>query len=168
MTPGSFIVQYMDFFSHRGYTHFSHIRGIGSVIGTPSQYANDGRWPALGLIVGEDHFGFLRLNANASFVASDGIASFGIIGIPVVFFLVALYLRVLDKSAHGIGGVALVILLPFTLTLSNGSIFTLLTSFGGIFWVIIMRFVFVEGQASSAMKATALEGDLSGPVAKSG
>lgn len=165
MTPGSFIVQYMDFFSNRGYTHFSHIRGLGAVIGTPSQYANDGRWPALGLIVGEDHFGFLRLNANASFVASDGIASFGIIGIPIVFCLVALYLRVLDKSARGIGGVSLVLLLPFTLTLSNGSIFTLLTSFGGIFWVIIMRFAFVEGQASPAIDAVAVSGDKQSPIA---
>lgn len=144
MSTGSFIVQYMEFFSSRGFTYFSHIRGIGEFIATPSQYANDARWPALGVIIGEDHFGFSRLNANANFIASDGIASLGIAGIPVIFFIFSLYLKILDKSAQGIGSISLVLLLPFALTLSNGSLFTLMTSFGGIFWVIIMNNTFVK------------------------
>jgi hypothetical protein len=137
LTPGTFILQYQDFFSSEGYTFFSHIRGLNMFIDVPPAYASDPRWPAIGLIVGEDHLGIPTLNANANFIASDGIAGLGLPGIVIAFAVLTLYLRLLDRVTAGIDKkLVLPILLPLALTLTNGSVFTILTSFGGIFWLI--------------------------------
>jgi hypothetical protein len=137
LTPGTFILQYQDFFSSEGYTFFSHIRGLNMFIDVPPAYASDPRWPAIGLIVGEDHLGIPTLNANANFIASDGIAGLGLPGIVIAFAVLTLFLRLLDRVTAGIDKkLVLPILLPLALTLTNGSVFTILTSFGGIFWLL--------------------------------
>lgn len=143
LTPGIFIAHYTDFFYDRGYTYFSHIRGLNFFLPVPVQYLSDVRWPALGLIVGEDFIGFPELNANASFVATDGIASFGQPGIILAFLIFAILMRVLDWAGRGIPNKLLLpLLLPIALTLTNGSALSVLTSTGGIFWIILLRFAF--------------------------
>lgn len=145
LTPGAFVVYYSDFFSQSGYTFLSHVRGLNLLIPMPSQYLNDPRWPALGIMVGEDYLGIPRLNANASFLATDGIASFGIWGCFVAFGILVLICRLFDYLGRGIPPrIILPILLPIALTLSNGSSLTVLTSFGGIFWMLIFAFAFRE------------------------
>jgi hypothetical protein len=145
LVPGTFISLYQDFFSSVGYTNFSHIRVINLFVSIPDAYILDSRWPAIGLILGEDYLRIPTLNANANFIASDGVASLGLFGIPVAFSVLALYLRLLDRFTAGIDPkVTLPILLPVALTLTNGSVFTAMTSFGGIFWIIVFGFVFVE------------------------
>jgi hypothetical protein len=142
MVPGSFILHYLDFFSQRGFTLFSHIRGLNLLIGVPEQYSNDSRWPGIGLIIGEDYFGLDDLNANANFIASDGAASLGLLGIPISIVAFGLLLKAFDKVSQGTGSVSLLLLLPIGLTLTNGSLFTILTSFGGIFWLMLFHFGF--------------------------
>lgn len=143
LTPGIFIAHYTDFFFDRGYTSFSHIRGLNFFFPIPVQYLSDVRWPALGLIVGEDFIGFPRLNANASFVASDGIASLGQPGIIVAFLIFAAIMRALDWAGRGIPNrLLLPLLLPIALTLTNGSALSVLTSTGGFFWIVMLKYAF--------------------------
>jgi hypothetical protein len=144
MTPGGFLIHYLQFFADRGHTYFSHIRGLDILIGVPNEYFNDPRWPAIGVIIGEDYFRLDDLNANANFIASDGAASLGLIGVPIVVMAFAGLLKLFDKVSKGVGPLSLLLLLPIGLTLTNGSLFTILTSFGGLLWIGLLKFGFAE------------------------
>jgi oligosaccharide repeat unit polymerase len=143
LTPGHFVVLYEEYFGAWGYTNFSHIRGIDLFISVPEFYARNPLWPGIGHIIGEDYLRVPELNANANFIASDGIAGFGYTGVFMIFTLLGFLLRGLDKLTNGIEPILLLtLLLPIALTLTNGSIFTLLTSFGGLFWAAIFWIMF--------------------------
>lgn len=143
LIPGAFVTYYSDFFSEHGYTLFSHISGIGLIVDTPASYLSHPRWPSIGHLVGEDYLGVPTLNANASFIASDGVASLGAAGVFVALMLFASFLIVLDRCARGVQpALVLPLVLPLALTLTNGSLFTALTSFGGAFWILCLAFVF--------------------------
>lgn len=151
LTPGLFIVHYTDFFIERGYTFFSHLRGLDIFIPVPGPYLSDPRWPQLGIIVGEDLIGIARLNANANFIASDGIASMGLIGVFIAFGIFTFIIKVFDNLGQGIPHALLLpMLLSIGLTLTNGSALSVLTSTGGIFWMVMMRFVFVRNDATQS------------------
>lgn len=151
LIPGSFVVNYSDFFFDHGYTYFSHFRGLNLFVPIPSHYVSDPRWPQIGLILGEDLIGFPNLNANANFIATDGVASFGAIGIVLAFLGFSVVLRILDQLGRGVPKALLLpLLLSIALTLTNGSVLTVLTSFGGLFWMVVLRFGFRPvGQASA-------------------
>lgn len=149
LTSGNFIVHYLNFFESVGYTFFSHVRGLDFFVPVPVEFANDVRFPGIGLIIGEDYFNFPKLNANANFVASDGIASLGLIGIPLAFVAFGLFLRMFDWAARGVGPVSILLLLPIALTFTNGSMLTTATSFGGFLWVVILKYGFVPSQRSA-------------------
>lgn len=147
LVPGVFVMHYYDFFSSNGFTHFSQIRGLDLIVETPPQYILDSRWPRLGLIIGEDYINYPNLNANANFIATDGIASFGLVGICIPFILLWFVLKIFDFCARGIDiSWSLPIMVPIALTLSNASVFSIMTSFGGFFWMLMFRFMFVEKQ----------------------
>lgn len=138
LTPGLFIAQYTDFFGERGHTLWGHVTGLGLLVPRPPGLPDD-RWPSLGHIVGEQFVGKVDLNANANFVASDGVAAFGVGGIAIVFVLLALYLAALDRAAGGLDRRLIILLaLPMGLTLTNVSFFTVLLSFGGLFWLLVL------------------------------
>lgn len=142
LLPGATVIYYYDFFAEHGYTFLSHVTGFNQLIDTPKNYLLDLRWPSLGLIVGEDYLNMPTMNANANFIASDGIASMGLIGVYFSFAMFAVFLKLLDKSANGINILlTLPMLLPIALTLTNGSLFTTLTSYGGIFLMFSFRFL---------------------------
>ena len=143
LTPGLFVSQYHDFFGETGHTFLSHVSGIGSIVSRPAVYQNESRWPSIGHIVGEQFVGIPDLNANASFLASDGIASFGVYGVPLAFFLLACFLIVLDRAARGIDlKFSVLALVPAAFILTNGSLFTVALSFGGGFWILAFYFFF--------------------------
>lgn len=143
LTPGAFIVHYADYFSETGYTYFTHISGVSNFIDIPTQYLASARWPSIGHLVGEDYLNIPTLNANANFMASDGIASAGIVGLFFSLILFAIFLIILDRVAKGVSAtISLPILLPIALTLTNGSLFTVLLSFGGLFWIISFKLFF--------------------------
>jgi len=147
LTPGVFITHYTDFFFDRGYTYFSHLRGLNFFVTVPIQYVNDVRWPSIGLIVGEDFIGFPQLNANANFVASDGIASLGLMGIIVAFVILAVIMKTFDRVGHGVPKPLLLsLVLPIALSLANGSALSVLTSTGGFFWIILLAYAFKRRQ----------------------
>ena len=143
LTPGLFVSQYLDFFGETGYTFLSHVSGIGSIVPRPAVYQSESRWPSIGHIVGEQYVGFPDLNANASFLASDGIASFGVPGVLFAFLLLAVFLIVLDRAARGIDNIfCVLVLLPVAFLLTNGSLFTVSLSFGGGFWILAFYLFF--------------------------
>lgn len=145
LIPGAFIVHYADYFSETGYTYLTHVSGISNFINIPAQYLTDARWPSVGLLVGEDYLNIPTMNANANFMASDGIASYGVVGLFISLMLFAIFLIALDKAAQGIkNSISLPILLPIALTLTNGSLFTVLVSFGGLFWIIAFKLFFAK------------------------
>lgn len=143
LVPGVYLVHYSNFFGDYGYTLATHISGVNLLIDTPVNFSSHPRWPSIGHLVGEDYLGIPTLNANANFIAWDGLASFGPYGALVVLLLFALFLVTLDKCSRGINQtLVLPLLLPLALTLTNGSLFTGLASFGGVFWVICLALLF--------------------------
>jgi hypothetical protein len=143
LTPGVFVFHYFEFFGDRGYTYFAHIRGLDLFVPPPLAYAGDIRWPMLGLIVGEDYIQYEDLNANVNFVGTDGVASFGILGIAIPFAVLFGIARVFDYVAKGIPiRLSLPLLVPVALALSNSSAFSVLTSFGGFFWILVFATLF--------------------------
>ena len=139
--PGGVVVYYYDFFSANGYTFLSHVTGFSLLIDAPRVYSTDPKWPSIGYLIGDRYFGLPTMNANANFIASDGVAGFGIAGVFIAFALFAGFLIVLDRVTRGAPlSLTLPPLVPLALTLTNGSIFTSLTSFGGILFILCFRF----------------------------
>lgn len=136
--PGILFSQYYDLFSKLGFTYWSHVTGVGSLVGVPDAYANDAKWPMLGKIVAERVIG-VESNSNASLFATDGAAAFGAVGVFVICVIFALWLVVLD-SVGSRWNKAFVIsaLFPVSYALTNGSFFTILSSFGGLLWVVLL------------------------------
>jgi hypothetical protein len=135
--PGLFVSQYYDLFSVQGYTHWSHVSVLGLLVDIPAAYATDDKWPALGKILAERILG-IQSQSNASFVATDGVAALGSIGVAVVFLLFGFWLMVLDKVAKGWNKLfVLPIVFPLAFVSTNASLFTMLTSFGGVFWIVM-------------------------------
>jgi hypothetical protein len=134
--PGVFVAQYYDLFSQLGYTYWSHVSGINRVVAAPSLLDYDGKWPILGRILAERSFN-VESNSNASLFATDGAAALGPLGIIVISVLLACWLILLDRaSREWKRHFVLPLLLPIGLALVNASFFTVLLSFGGIFWTL--------------------------------
>lgn len=132
--PSLALVEYMDFFQRHALTYGSHITGLSLLVDYP--YDLD-----VPRTVGYHYYGAL-MTANVSFWAQDGLASLGLVGIPVVSVLVALTLWLLDSvSAHlpmrfiatAMGGIAIGFLGTslFTTLLTGGLLLMMM-----FFWVL--------------------------------
>lgn len=136
--PGLFVSQYYDLFSIQGYTHWSHVSVIGKLFEVPIAYASDEKWPALGKILAERVLG-IQSQSNAGFIATDGVAAFGSVGVLIICLLYSAWLLVLDHVARGWSLLFLMtVLFPLAFITTNGSLFTVLTSFGGALWIILL------------------------------
>ncbi|WYX28664.1 hypothetical protein WJ976_24880 [Achromobacter denitrificans] len=143
--PGVFVAQYYDLFSRLGYTYWSHVSGINRVTTAPSLLDYDEKWPMLGRILAERSFN-VESNSNASLFATDGAAALGPIGIIVISILLAFWLVLLDRATRDWDRrLVLPLLLPIGLALVNVSFFTMLTSFGGIIWLLFFYGARVTG-----------------------
>lgn len=135
--PGQFVVDYFNFFSVEGYTYLSHVKGFNFFVPVPDAYVAEDRWPALGWIVGERWHG-INSNSNASFFASDGIAAFGILGPLISSVLLSVYLFVLDAASKSIPkDIALASVFPLAFSLTNGSFFSAILSYGGFMFLVV-------------------------------
>ncbi len=95
--PGLFIAQYQHFFESFPHTYLGHIAGINLLFPSPyslstgmevsSFYSGPGGQHGIG-------------NANASFFAMDGIAGFGLPGIPVMGLFCGAVFWILDSCAR--------------------------------------------------------------------
>jgi hypothetical protein len=125
---------YFDFFSQHEKAQLRH-----SFLAFTGEFPYDLSKP--GFVIGEIYYGDERISANAS-AWVDGYANFGMIGIVLVAVLVAGYLWLLESSAVYVpGGVTLMVMLPLTLGLCNTSVFTLMTTHGGIVAPVVLLLV---------------------------
>lgn len=132
-TPGGFFWQYSDTFSKYGYTYWDHVKGLDSLADAPSVLLNHPYWPQLGYIVADNIPG-LESNSNANLFAADGIAAAGSGGILFVCFVLSFWLIALDRASKGFDhGFVLLVAFPMAFILTNGSVFSMLLSFGGLF-----------------------------------
>ncbi len=138
--PGLFVSQYYDLFSAQGYTHWSHVSIIGQLAEVPSAYIGDSKWPALGKILAERVLG-IESQSNANFIATDGVAAWGGFGVIAIFVIYTCWLLLLDRVARGWNKLFIFpLIFPMAFVSTNASLFTMMTSFGGFFWVASFYF----------------------------
>jgi hypothetical protein len=120
---------YYEFFSRNEFTYFSHINFVQLFVEYPYSMS-------IGEVVG-DSLG-LDMNANANFIATDGIAAAGKPGVVIVGFIVAMILNTIDRAVPPANHRLLCIAFaPIAISLANSSVFaTLLT--GGLIPLVIL------------------------------
>jgi hypothetical protein len=140
--PGGTFVQYFDLFYSEGFTHWSSVTGIGMLVDAPAAFASDPAWPQLGIIVGREYFPWATgLNHSASLFAGEGAAAAGALGVVVIGIALAIFLKVFDTVARNWAPqFVLVSIVPIAMALSNAHLSTVLVSFGGGFWLLLLGF----------------------------
>jgi|26BtaG_2_1085354.scaffolds.fasta_scaffold00112_17 hypothetical protein len=140
-TPGIMLSLYHDVFSVTSYTYWSHIKGISLIVSKPDFFANNLDWPQLGYIVADYRLGIIS-NSNANIFAADGVAAAGGIGVIVISMIFAFYLFFLDSLSKDIDpNFKVIVAFPIGFALTNGSLATILLSFGGIFWLLFYFYI---------------------------
>lgn len=140
-TPGIMFSLYHDVFSMGNYTYWSHVKGISWIVERPSAFMYDQDWPQLGYIVAKYRLGIVS-NSNANLFAADGVAAAGGLGIIVISIIFAIYLFLLDYFSKNIDPrFKVIVAFPVGLALTNGSLATILLSFGGLFWLAFYFFI---------------------------
>lgn len=138
--PGAMLWQYHEVFSDTGYTFWSHVRGLSAVIAPPKGLAEDPAWPQLGHIVAE-YILDKESNSNANLFAYDGMAAAGPAGILVIGLVLGVWLFALDRAARSLDWrFTSLVCLPMAFALVNGSLFSIMLSFGGLFWIAFWAF----------------------------
>lgn len=150
--PGILYGCYLHFFEIYEKTFYTHIGVVGNIFGYPyGQFQ-------LGQIVGQfiSPDGSLEsMNANANFLATDGVAAIGLTGVVLMCGLVGLLINLWSRA---FGGLKIQFLapavFPMLMSLSNASLFTtILTSGGGLLFLILC---FWSSSAPSQSKQTDL------------
>lgn len=139
--PAQSFSQYYELFSSAGFTWWSHIRGISLFVPAPDAFAFDPHWPRLGYIVGDYLHGnyTTEMNANANPFSGEGVAAAGSFGVPVIAVVLALWLRAMDFLARSWNSrFILLIMTPLAFMLTNGHLSTILLSFGGALWMVLL------------------------------
>jgi len=136
--PGVFYEQYYGFFNSVGFTNYSHVTVLSNIFSPDTYFQGDPFYPQLGKIVARDVH-HINSNSNASFLATDGAAAFGFLGVLLISLLLSIYLLLLDYLSNGwpLAFIAPAIS-PLAFVLTNGSVFTVLLSFGGLLWLLIL------------------------------
>ena len=144
--PGLFIGQYQYFFETFPHTYLGHVNGINLIL--PTAYSlPTGKLISSFFLGGGGENG--SMDANACFFAFDGIAGFGLPGIPVMGALCAAMFSVLDSSARKYSiAFSASALTMCTVSLTNSSLFTTFLS-GGVM-AFMLLFVFMPRSALDA------------------
>ena len=140
--PAQTFAQYSDVFSSRGYTWWSNVRGISSIVPPPQSFASDPFWPVLGQIVGAEFYGMdSRANLNANLFAGEGIAAAGSFGVLIIGLIMIVWLRIFDMVAKGWNRLFVILItVPLGMSITNTHLSTFLLSFGGLFWLALLYF----------------------------
>lgn len=153
--------QYFDLFAEKGFTWWTHVKGVSLVIPEPVGWALDPQWPGLGYMVGDHVYGDPLHNVNANFLVSDGAAAGGFIGMIIIGTLFGIWLIVIDRLSVGQNRtLVLLLLLPMAITLTNGPFFTTMLSFGGIFWTVLLYIWRPRGAGDAPAEANSTVPDL--------
>jgi hypothetical protein len=139
-TPGMAIGQYNYFFENRPHTHLANVKGFSIFSSNPyklplGQEMSSYYWVGLDQGNGQE-------NENASPFAMDGIAGFGLPGIPIIGVALALVFWLVDSCAGGYPiEVSVSALTMMIFTLSNVSLFTTLLGQGLMAWMVVFLFM---------------------------
>lgn len=127
---------YDNFFSFNPHTYLSH-----SIVGrflVDYPYGDYSVGEVVGLFL-TPTFSHNILEYNANFLATDGIAAFGLVGVPVAAFLLGLVLVILTRAVpRAKTGVAAAMSVPFLISISNGSLFASMLTGGGLLLVLLI------------------------------
>jgi len=138
---------YYDFFSDNPLTYYSHVGPI-NFFTESYPYGN----LDVGQVVGSFYW-HDKMNANANFWATDGIAAYGLTGVIIVslvlFFIMVLLNTITKKFDKRF---ILLLFIPFISTLLNTSLFSTMWSGGGIFLIIFLLFCKKEFYSNSNSK----------------
>lgn len=132
---GLLTFQYNEFFKKNELTYFSHVNIVNFFT---QNYPYD---RSLGFVV-SSYFGADEdVNSNANFLATDGLASFGLFGVIIVSILLGLYFAFtktqLKEGNQLIIGIMIV---PFSFIVLNVGLFTSILSGGFLFLNIYYLF----------------------------
>ncbi|WP_148309078.1 hypothetical protein [Sphingopyxis fribergensis] len=128
--PGVLVGVYSDFFLNYPVTYLSH-----SLVGRPfSEYPYG--MESVGQVIGRYVTPTAAVaeinNYNANFIAADGIAGFGTLGVPLILFLAGLWLWISSRLIGEIDRrIACAVLMPFVVSLADASLFTAILTGGG-------------------------------------
>ena len=139
--PGMLLGQYQYFFENNPHTHLGHVAGFNLVATNPYT-------ASLGIEVGR-LFGVIseggkngEVVSNAGFFAMDGIAGFGLPGIPLMGFVCAAVFWMMDGCAKKLplefsaSGLAMIIV-----SMTNVSLFSTLLGNGMIAWILLFMVI---------------------------
>lgn len=133
--PGSMFWQYSDVFAELGRTYWSNVTGLSLIVDVPVRFSSEPSWPQLGYLVADEIL-HLKSNSNANLFAYDGVAAAGAIGVLVASLILGSWLVVLDRVTRSADPMfVMLVTFPMAFSLTNGSVFSLMLSFGGFFWV---------------------------------
>ncbi|WP_157896704.1 hypothetical protein [Acidovorax carolinensis] len=139
--PGAMFSQYQTVFNEIGYTFWSNVSGIRLLSKAPDGFIDIENWPQLGYVVADRILGVYS-NSNANPFAYDGIAGGGVVGVFLICILISIWLFFLDKSVNEISpDFFLLVIFPVGFLMTNGSFFSVMTSFGGFFWIVFFVFI---------------------------
>jgi hypothetical protein len=140
--PQLSIGQYYNFFENNPLTYGSHLTGVNLFVTYP--YDND-----IPRTVGR-YFYDAELTENVNMWAQDGIASFGLVGVPIVSAIAAVIFWLFDSIARAhdprfvtvaLGNIALIF--------ANGSLFTTIVS-GGMLLLIVALYFYPATQTKTS------------------
>lgn len=116
---------YADFFADHPWTYGSHIHGVHLMVHYPYD-------KPLAYVIGTELVGGAGFGANAHFWATDGIAGFGLAGVPMIGAVAGVIWAIGDRLIpREVVPFAMSVTLPFAMGLSNNSLFTSMITGGG-------------------------------------
>lgn len=124
---GWMMVTYSEFFAENGYTFFSHIGLINKFF---DYYPYGNLSP--GQLIGLNYMGTSEANFNANFLASDGIAGIGAVGLPIISFCFAIFISLMSYFSKNLNPLFLLLFSSgFFMSLLNVPLSTAIFSGGG-------------------------------------
>jgi hypothetical protein len=138
--PGMLVGQYQYFFENEPHTYLGTVTGISLIV--PDAYTLPVGVEVSAFYGAKDDSERGRANGNASLFATDGIAAFGLWGIPIAGAMCAIVLWVLDGCAKNYAiefSVAANTMVIYSF--ANVSLFTTLLGNGLIVWMLLFVFM---------------------------
>lgn len=146
--PGVLVGVYTEFFEQYPKTYMSH-----SIIGAPFStypYGDQSVGQVIGAFV-TPQIGAVN-NYNANFIAADGIAGFGIWGVPIIFLFAGIFISIASKFVgQQQRAMCCATLTPFAASLADSSIFTaILTGGGGA--AVLLLYLFRSAEVTDSRR----------------
>lgn len=138
------IPQYLEFFDNNPLTYGSHVTGINALVHYPFELD-------VARMVGLYQYN-APMTANVNFWAQDGVAAFGLIGIPVISVIAALIFFGIDYRLRRLPLAFCIASMTFMASnMIDTSIFTTLVSGGLLLIVIVLPLMFRQAAPRRAV-----------------